>query len=218
MESLFSLENPIMLGIFKIMNCILICVLWIICCIPIFTIGTSTTALYYTVQKAIKNERGYLISGFFRSFRENFKQTTPVWIVMMIIALIFWLDIKIMQSVVNNGYTWGNIYIVFEVLIFVEIVYAIYVFSYFARFKNSTKAVLKNSSILAVKHMGSTVAISLILLFTTIIIYILPVAVFIMPIIGIWFISMILEKIYYQYMSEEDKLQEDLRNMKYHGR
>jgi uncharacterized membrane protein YesL len=215
MGNLLNINNPIISGINKVLSCILVCVLWLICCIPVFTIGTSTTALYYTVQKVIKNDRGYIISEFFKSFRTNFKQTTPVWLVMLAIALILIGDIRILQMIVNSGNAWGNVYVFFELLLLVEVIYAIYVFSFFARFKNITKEILKNAAILAVKHIGSTIKILFILLFGGIIIYIIPLSVFIIPVVIVWFISVVLEKIYYRYMSGEDKNAEDARNMEY---
>lgn len=213
MGNLFSLDNPIMSGILKAMNCILICLIWIICCLPVITIGTATTALYYTVQKVLKNDRGYAATEFFKAFRTNFKKTLFMWIFMLLAAVIFIGDILILKMYAQNGYLWANVYFLFEVLLAVEVIYAIYVFSYCARFSNTTGAILKNSAILAIRHLGTTFAIALILLASFLVIYILPVSIFIVPIVTVWFISIPLEKVYFRYMDEEDKSAENERNM-----
>ena len=60
--------------------------LWFICCLPIVTIGASTTALYYTSFKIAKDEGSFITTMFFRSFKQNFKQATIIWIIMLITA------------------------------------------------------------------------------------------------------------------------------------
>lgn len=58
-------------------------ILWGFCCIPVFTIGASCTALYYTVVKVVRRDVGSSVwSEFFHSFRQNFFQS-------LIINMIF---------------------------------------------------------------------------------------------------------------------------------
>lgn len=45
--------------------------LWLLCCIPIVTIGASTAALYTITIKMVKNEDSYVIRGFFSSFKQK---------------------------------------------------------------------------------------------------------------------------------------------------
>ena len=47
---------------------------WLVCCIPLVSIGTSSAALYSTVTKVIRNEKGVLTRTFFTEFRKSFKQ------------------------------------------------------------------------------------------------------------------------------------------------
>jgi len=52
--------------------------LWCICSIPIFTIGASTTAVYYVTLKLVRDEEDGTFRSFFKSFKENFKQATAI--------------------------------------------------------------------------------------------------------------------------------------------
>ena len=54
-------DSPIMCGIGKVMDILWLSTLWFLCCLPVVTIGASTTALYYTSVKAI---RGYVVCSF----------------------------------------------------------------------------------------------------------------------------------------------------------
>lgn len=49
-------------------------ILWVICSLPIFTVGASSSALYYAVVKALRRERGSFIPCFFSAFKENLSQ------------------------------------------------------------------------------------------------------------------------------------------------
>lgn len=48
----------------EVWNLIAVSVLWIVCSIPLITIGTSTSALYYAVVKSIRKGFGYPVREF----------------------------------------------------------------------------------------------------------------------------------------------------------
>lgn len=215
MSNFFSLKNPVMSGLFKVMNCILLALMWLIGCIPLFTIGASTTALYAVVHKTIKHDRGYVTQEFFKSFTANFKQATIIWLGLAAAALIFAGDIRILRAVEENGHVWANVYVLFQMLLAVELIYAIYVFSYIARFKDTAKGALKNTVLIMLKFPGTFLKVLLIVLFGGIVIYILPILIFIMPVVIMWLGSMPLEKLYRRYMRDEDRETEAIKNNEY---
>ena len=47
--------------------------LFLLCCLPVFTIGAESSAMSYILKKMDEQEYVFLVSDFFRSFRENFK-------------------------------------------------------------------------------------------------------------------------------------------------
>ena len=77
-------DNVIVRALNKICDMVCLNVLWLICCIPIITIGASTTALYTIMLKMVKNEEGYIFRGFFKAFKSNFKQSTIIWIILFL--------------------------------------------------------------------------------------------------------------------------------------
>lgn len=214
MEKFFSLNNPIMAGILKVMNCLLIGMIYLICCLPIITIGTSTSALYYTVHKNLKQDRGYPANEFFHSFRDNMKQCTYIWFGMLLVFFVFVGDILILKAIAENGHIWANLYVIFQVLLLLEMVYAIYVFAYCARIDDTIPSILKNTAFLMINHPGSFFGITTILLIGSVIVFILPPSIVIMPVVMMWFISVPLEKLFYRYMRQEDK-QVEKENQKY---
>lgn len=130
-------------------------VLWLICSIPIITIGASTTALYYVFMRIIKEEEGYLISDFFRSFRTNFKQSTKVWIIFLLVGIFLVFDIFLMRNQLNIVEM--SLFYVFCVLFIFYCAMLTYVFPLISRFDNDLKNLLKSAFLLPIKHLVSTV-------------------------------------------------------------
>lgn len=36
--------------------------------------------------KVVKNEEGYIVKGFFKAFKENFKKSTIIWLILLVIG------------------------------------------------------------------------------------------------------------------------------------
>ena len=86
------MDNVVMRALSKICDMVFLNVLWVICSIPIVTIGPSTTALYTVMLKIVRNEEGYIFRGFFKAFKENFKQSTVIWLIIAVFSVLCWLD------------------------------------------------------------------------------------------------------------------------------
>ena len=56
--------------------------LWLVCSLPVLTLGAATTALYYTVVKCVRHDRGRVSRCFFSAFRANFRQATLLWLLL----------------------------------------------------------------------------------------------------------------------------------------
>ena len=69
--------------------------LWLLCSLPLFTLGASTTARYYTIVKSVRHDRSRVSRCFFSAFRSNFRQATLLWLLLVAelgaFVLIVWL-------------------------------------------------------------------------------------------------------------------------------
>ena len=87
MKNLFNIFNPdnkIANFLTKIMYLAWLNFLWLLCSLPIVTIGASTTAVYYTAMRMARDDEGYIARDFFHSFKENFLQATGVWLIVLV--------------------------------------------------------------------------------------------------------------------------------------
>ena len=95
MSNLFNLDGPILQFINKIVYSVYLNILWFVCCIPIVTIGASTTALFYVTLKMAKNEEGNITKSFFHSFKDNLKQGTKIWLILLTVMYCTIYGLKI---------------------------------------------------------------------------------------------------------------------------
>ena len=100
--ALFSIEGPLWRALNLIADVIILHFLWLVCSLPLVTIGASTTALFYAMMKRIRTNEGHVTSNFWKSFKENFRQATVLWLIVAAVAAVLWLDF-------NFCFTWGEI-------------------------------------------------------------------------------------------------------------
>ena len=65
-------ENPVIAFLNKMADLILLNLIFLLCCIPVVTIGPAITALYAVSLRSVRYGDGYVIQTFFRSFKQNF--------------------------------------------------------------------------------------------------------------------------------------------------
>ena len=88
MQGLFGIDTPFYRFMLKFVQLMYLTFLWLVCSIPVITIGASTTALYYVCFKLAKDEESYLTRQFFNAFKVNFKQATCIWSIVFIIGCV----------------------------------------------------------------------------------------------------------------------------------
>ncbi len=144
-------DNPILSMLSKITDLILLNFLMLISCLPVITIGASITAGHFAALR-IKRDEGSVFGDFCRSFKENFKQATVIWIGFLFAAvgilLVLWFFGK--QSVVVSVVCMALFLILFMV--------SLWVFPVLSKFVNSTGNMVRNGALLSVRHLFHTLA------------------------------------------------------------
>lgn len=96
MNALFNMEGSLMRGLTKLADLIILNILTWICCVPIVTIGASFTALHYVCLKMVRDEDCYIVKDYFKSFKENLKQSTAIWLILLLGFGVVAADILVM--------------------------------------------------------------------------------------------------------------------------
>lgn len=89
MKSVFSYDSPIMQILSNIGDLIILNFIFLICCIPVFTIGAAQAGLYTAVRVLQdKEDDSSLTAAFFRGFKNGFGTVTLTWSVLLVALVI----------------------------------------------------------------------------------------------------------------------------------
>lgn len=137
--------------------------LWMICSIPIITIGASTTALFYCTLKLHKDQDISTWRFFWRSFRSNFLQSTLIWILLLAAVLLLWLERIAIGTMPQEARQ------IFKLMLTAAGIAvgltALYIFPTVASFKNKTGKLFSHTLYFIFKKPGYAVAIAAITCF-----------------------------------------------------
>ena len=160
----FSYESKFSQLLLKLCYACYLNLLWFVCSLPIVTIGASTTALYYCCLKIVRDQDNHIGAMFFRAFRNNFKQATVLWLILLGAGLFLAGDGYILYHLRQN--TEGTLAVlwtlILAVVIAAAVVYVIvleYVFPLLASVSNSNRAMLKNSFLIGTHYLFATILV-----------------------------------------------------------
>lgn len=158
-QSLFNYDNPVWRFIGKLGDLILLNVLWIICSIPIFTIGASTTAVYYVTLRLVRDEDGQTIRCFFRSFKENFRQATVLWLLILLTGIVLGFDMYFFLQIMTGDSAFRTVLTaVIGAMIIIWLFIVWYLFPVQSRFYNPIKKTIYNAFFMSIRHCFQTIA------------------------------------------------------------
>ena len=162
MSNLFNLDGPVLQFINKIVYSVYLNILWFVCCIPVVTVGASTTALFYVTLKISKNEEGSITKAFVHSFQQNLKQGTLIWLLLLALGIILGIDGYILYHMRFENVFWTLCTAVFCVAAAAYAIVLMYIFPLLARFDNTVGAMFKNALFIGVRFLFCTALMAVI--------------------------------------------------------
>lgn len=187
---------------------VLLSLLYIVTCIPIITIGSATSAMYYAMVKVVRKDCGYLTKEYMRAFKRRFLDGMVFTILFIVIGVILYLD-RTYTSEMNTILG----LIMFYIINVISIVYfgaLIYTFPVFSRFNLTKKETLKMAVFLVIRHLPYSFLLMLILGVTIFVLYLFPLpCVIFLPGCCCYLISIFMERIMKQYMRKPENMAEE---------
>lgn len=211
MKGLFNYDGPVMSVMSRIADLIILNILTVLCCIPIITAGAALTALHYMTIKMVRKEECYIVRGYFKSFKQNFRQATIIWLILLAAMFIIWGDFHILNSGIISLPKAFSVIIMAVGFLFMMMV--IYTFPVLARFDNTIRNTLKNAFFMSILNLPRTLLV--------IVIYVLPFVIMLtapilMPIIflgglsiPVYLASYMFVKIFKKFEPQEEVIEED---------
>lgn len=146
MGRLFHPDSPVVRFLSKAADLIALNLIWLICCLPVFTIGPSTTAMYCVARKIARGEWPAILKTFFQSFRSNFKQSFLVSMVLLVPTALVLAYLFLTTSGALNELAWIK-YFCFLAMVILGFICS-YVYPLLAGFDNTIGNTLKNAVLL----------------------------------------------------------------------
>lgn len=172
MGRFFNLDSPLMVFLSKMADLMILNIITFFLCIPIITAGDAMTALYYMTIKMVRGEECYVVRGYFKSFKENFRQATVIWILAVLVFLILVGDFSIVRS---GLLSFGQVMTV--LLVVISVIYAftmLYVFPVLSRFENTVKNTIRNAFLMSILNLPRTVLLVIINLIPIALVLLVP--------------------------------------------
>lgn len=152
---ILDIDGPLITLLSKMADMMWLTILTMICCIPVITVGASLTALNYVALKMARNEEGYVTRSFFKAFKENFKQSTAIWLIFVLIFGFLGAD----YYIIHKMGTEINQYV--QMLLVVVAVFAVFAFVMVwpvqAKFANTVRRTIVNAFVISVAKLRITI-------------------------------------------------------------
>ena len=152
-------QNPLVRGLEVFGNLFALNVLFLICCIPVITIGASMTAMYAMCFKMIKKEEGPIGKEFFKIFKKEFKNATLAWVIVIIAFAVIWAEFLYVSNFTDGATSFYSILLVVEAIILAMILP--FLFPLIARFDNTLGNYFKNAFLLSVSNLWAWIKVTI---------------------------------------------------------
>ena len=208
----FSYESKFSQLLLKLCYACYLNLLWFVCSIPIFTVGASTAALYYVSLKIVRGEDTYVGPMFFRAFRENFRQATVLWLILLAVGLFLGGDGYILYHLRQTAegpiaVMWTLILAVVIAAVVMYVIVLLYTFPLVASVKNTNAAMLKNAFLIGTHYLFATILVFAVhfAMFFVVVAWFTPLIVFgegLCALISAWLLNRVLLSV--SYVPEEE--------------
>lgn len=153
----FLSESALIRMTVRLGELVLLNVCFLICCLPIVTIGAASTALYTVCFRFGTNQEKNAVGSFFRAFRQNLKQGTLLWLIVGVLcAGVCWLVLVFLRA--SGMARFGLLPSL--ILLLVCLIIESYVFPLLSLFDNTCRGTLKNALILGLGHLPRSVCVA----------------------------------------------------------
>lgn len=180
-----DIDGPLIQFLSKMADLMWLNILTMVCCIPIITAGASLTALNYMALKIVRGEECYITKGFFKAFKDNFKQSTIIWCLFLLVAAVIGTDYRIMMNTELGDSK------VMKILIIAAAALVLFTFMFVfpvqAKFVNSVRRTIWNAFVFSVFQFPKTVLMVVLYVIPLVILYFFP---YIFPVIFVFCLSL----------------------------
>lgn len=169
---LFNPDSRIMIFLSRVADLVILNILWLVCCIPVVTIGASTTAMYHVIRHWQKDSVSSIMRDFFQSFKEDFKQATPVYLILLIPTVAVVMNAMLIFNPENSAAVPSYLLVIWFISALILLFISSFVYPVMAFFADSIFKTLRNAMVLALANLPRTILISILNLLPVILLFV----------------------------------------------
>ena len=169
---LFNPDSRIMIFLSRVADLVILNILWLVCCIPVVTIGASTTAMYHVIRHWQKDSVSSIMRDFCQSFKEDFKQATPVYLILLIPTVAVVMNAMLIFNPENSAAVPSYLLVIWFISALILLFISSFVYPVMAFFADSIFKTLRNAMVLALANLPRTILISVLNLLPVILLFV----------------------------------------------
>ena len=136
------------------------------------TIGASTTAMYHVIRHWQKDSVSSIMRDFFQSFKEDFKQATPVYLILLIPTVAVVINAMLIFNPDNSAAVPFYLLVIWFISALILLFISSFVYPVMAFFADSIFKTLRNAMVLALANLPRTILISVLNLLPVILLFV----------------------------------------------
>ncbi len=158
MGKMFSPDSKFMRAMSRLADLILLNVCFLVCSLPVVTIGAAQTALYTVLFRlGTEAEDAGTVKSYFRAFRADFKQGTLLWLILAFCGATAAANTYLFY-LMPGDIRWA--FVVFAILFVLMVLLFGYAFPLASQFANGPLSTLKNALVLSLGYLPRSVLIA----------------------------------------------------------
>ncbi|MDD3337482.1 MAG: YesL family protein [Lachnospiraceae bacterium] len=211
MGNLFRVDGKFYTASAKILDMILLALMWVVGCLPVVTILTSTASLYHTAVKCVRYERGKALEEFVSAYKKNLKQGVGLTVLYGAVGTGIYFFLRFLMAGVMTGY--ARLFLL-TIGMLVVLLYAMnlqWLIPLFSRLDMSMGALLQLNYKITVRYFLRGLLLVLLLAGVAFVCGYLPVGLVILPPLGMVWASHVAEPVLLKCMPKSADAESDWR-------
>lgn len=194
----FNPENSLWRFLGKLADLFILSGCWLLCSLPLVTIGSASIALYDAVAHGLRRDEGDTYRRFFRTFRAELKRGICLTLLWAAIGLILSFGYQILYQLGGTNPGLATVTVVYYFLLAIPVAMVCWMIAVESRYVYAIPALLRTSAILTFGKLPTSLAVTALLLVGFELCVQIPFLLMILPATVSYFQSWFVERIFTQ--------------------
>lgn len=204
-SSLFDPTSPGWRAFARFMDLFGLSLCWLMCSIPVLTLGASTTALYDAVYHGLRRREEGTYARFFTTFRRELRTAVLVTLPWLAALLGCWALYRAAYlAAVSGSRLAGVLVYAYQLLFCIPLAVWLFACATLSRFTFGPAALCKTACRLVFSHLPSAVLVAVLAFFCAKLMLFWPFSFLFLPALTAWLASFPLERVFAPYLEKKD--------------